>query len=224
MELPPEEARVLAALVEKEAAVPDSYPLTLNALRSACNQSNNRDPVVSFDDRTIEHALMSLKSIGLVRFVHPSHGGRTTRYRHIADERWQLEPGELIVLAMLTLRGPSTAAELRSRVERMLPPGSPTVDDALATLVARRPEPFAVRLERAAGEREPRFAHLLSGDHDDEVMVSEPTPTSAEPMAGAPDPTRGDDRVGVLEGEVAMLRRRLEHLERALGIDPDDPV
>ena len=76
-----EEARVLACLVEKEATVPDSYPLTVNALRLACNQTSNRDPVVTWDDRTVENALVSLKSMGLVRFVHPSHGGRTIRHR-----------------------------------------------------------------------------------------------------------------------------------------------
>ena len=85
MTLRSEEVRVLACLIEKEATVPDSYPLTLNTLRLACNQSTNRHPVVAYDDRTVENALVSLKSMGLVRFVHPAHGGRTTRYRHTAD-------------------------------------------------------------------------------------------------------------------------------------------
>ena len=91
MPLSPEEARVLACLVEKEATVPDAYPLTLNALRLACNQTSSRHPVVAYDDRIVEQALMALKSIGLVRFVHPSQGGRTIRYRHVADERWRLD-------------------------------------------------------------------------------------------------------------------------------------
>ena len=95
MALRSEEARVLASLIEKEAGTPDSYPLTLNALRLACNQSTNRHPVVAYDDRTVEAALLSLKSMGLVRFVHPAHGGRTVRYRHTADERWRLSPAEL---------------------------------------------------------------------------------------------------------------------------------
>lgn len=239
MELPAEQARVLAALVEKEAAVPDSYPLTLNALRQACNQSNNRNPVVSYDDRTIDGALLSLKSIGLVRFVHPSHGGRTTRYRHIADERWQLHAGELIVLAMATLRGPSTAAEIRSRVERLMPDGSPTVDEALDALMARRPEPFVTRLDRVNGEREQRYAHLLSGEHDDSTLDPEPAvdpePEPAPPPAAAPATTTAvpstpstaalavdDRRVAALEDEVEILRRRLDQLERALGVADDD--
>ncbi len=87
MELSGPQIRVLASLIEKEAAVPDSYPLTLTALRLACNQATNRRPVVAYDDRTVENALVELKSVGLVRFVHPSHGGRTTRYRHTAGER-----------------------------------------------------------------------------------------------------------------------------------------
>ena len=243
MELSPEQARVLAALIEKEAAVPDSYPLTLNALRQACNQSNNRNPVVSYDDRTIDNALLSLKSIGLVRFVHPSHGGRTTRYRHIANERWQLEAGELIVLAMVTLRGPSTEAEVRSRVERLLPDGSPTVAEALDTLMARRPEPFVARLERQPGEREARYAHLLSGEHDDSALDPveiddepdpAPAPVTAAPPAAAPAaaspapaptvtaPPVDDRRLAALEDEVEILRKRLDRLERALGVADDD--
>ena len=95
------EVRVLAALIEKEAAVPESYPLTLNALRLACNQTTNRRPVVDYDDRTVVDAVQSLKSRGLVRFVHPSHGGRTTRYRHSAGENWQASGGELLVLSAL---------------------------------------------------------------------------------------------------------------------------
>src|SRR5918994_7632745 len=117
MELTDPEVRVLAALIEKEAAVPESYPLTLNALRLACNQTTNRRPVVSYDDRTVEAALLSLKSVGLVRFVHPSHGGRTTRYRHTAGERWRLSAGELLVLSALALRGAQTANEVKARVE-----------------------------------------------------------------------------------------------------------
>ena len=154
MPLSPEEARVLACLVEKEATVPDAYPLTLNALRLACNQSSNRHPIVAYDDRIVEQALMALKSIGLVRFVHPSQGGRTIRYRHVADERWRLERNELAVLATLVLRGPQTTGELRARTERLVDPDGTSIDDALDALAGRSPEPFAVRLERHHGERE----------------------------------------------------------------------
>ena len=218
MVLSPEEARVVACLVEKEATVPDSYPLTLNALRLACNQSTNRDPIVAYDDRTVENALMSLKSMGLVRFVHPSHGGRTIRYRHVADERWHLSTAELGVLAVLVLRGAQTVGEVRSRA-RGQEGETATVDELLDTLAARSPEPFAVRLERRAGEREGRWAHALSGvpdpdSFDDPIRVDDPAPASTPsppPAAPATDLAR----------DVAELWLRVERLERLLGLEED---
>jgi uncharacterized protein YceH (UPF0502 family) len=221
MALTPEETRVLACLIEKEATVPDSYPLTLNSLRLACNQTTNRHPVVSFEDRTVDQALVSLKSIGLVRFVHPSHGGRTIRYRHVAHERWHLERNEIIVLAMLMLRGPQTVNEIRTRVERVLEPDGPSVDDALDALAARSPEPFAVRLERRPGEREPRWAHLLAGPIDESSF--EPPPPRASAPFPAPSASRStDDRYAALEAAVARLQRRLDRLEELLGVEPLD--
>lgn len=215
MALSPEEARVLAVLIEKEATVPDTYPLTLNALRLGCNQSTNRYPVVAYEDRTVEAALLALKSIGLARFVHPSHGGRTIRYRHIADERWRLGQNELSVLAMLVLRGPQTAGELRTRGERQLHPDGATVEEALDTLAARSPDAFAVQLERRPGERERRWAHLLSGAPDESSFAPQPT-DSAAPAAPPPP-----DRVAELEAEVAQLRSRLDRLETLLGVELD---
>jgi len=218
MVLSPEEARVVACLVEKEATVPDSYPLTLNALRLACNQSTNRDPIVAYDDRTVESALMSLKSMGLVRFVHPSHGGRTIRYRHVADERWHLSGAELGVLAVLVLRGAQTVGEIRSRA-RGLDAETATVDELLDTLAARSPEPFAVRLERRPGEREGRWAHALSGVPDpdsfhDPIRVDDTTaPAAPSPSPAAPNAD--------LARDVAELWLRVERLERLLGLEED---
>jgi uncharacterized protein YceH (UPF0502 family) len=226
MALRPEEARVLASLIEKEAATPDSYPLTLNALRLACNQASNRNPVVAYDDRTVENALLSLKSMGLVRFVHPAHGGRTTRYRHTADERWRLSPAELGVLSVLVLRGPQTVAEVKARTEGRRDGGS-TVEEILDTLAARSPEPFAVRLERRPGEREPRYAHLLLGEIDESATV---TAASADvervaSRAGHVDDLHGPHGVSgthdELAAEVAALRARLDRLERLLGVDTE---
>jgi uncharacterized protein YceH (UPF0502 family) len=224
MELSPEEARVLACLVEKEATVPDSYPLTLNSLRLACNQTTNREPIVSYDDRTVEAALLSLKSMGLVRFVHPSHGGRTIRYRHVADDRWHLSKSELAVLAVLVLRGPQTVGEVRTRADRQLGgDDEATVDEILDTLAARSPEPFAALLERRPGERDARWVHLLCGiatarldtmarpvgyDADDD---SEP-PTAAQPIAAV----KSD-----LARDVAELWLRVERIERKLGLAED---
>jgi uncharacterized protein YceH (UPF0502 family) len=226
-----EEARVVACLVEKEATVPDSYPLTLNALRLACNQTTNRHPVVAWDDRTVEAALLSLKSMGLVRFVHPSHGGRTIRYRHVADERWRLSKGELAVLAVLVLRGPQTTGEVRARTERMIGTDDGTVEEILDMLTARSPEPFAARVARRSGEREGRWAQALSGEPDDAVDnggddTSEfrvPAPDDTGPLAAParsttppPTPPNAD-----LARDVAELWSRVERLERLLGLSED---
>lgn len=213
----PEAARVLACLIEKELTVPDAYPLTLNALRLACNQASGRHPVVAYDDRVVEQALMSLKSIGLVRFVHPSHGGRTIRYRHVADERWRLERNELAVLAALVLRGPQTTAEVRARTERMVDRDGPGVDEALDALAGRSPEPLAVRLERHPTEREDRWAHLLGGEVDDAAAVP-PDGTGSISRAPAVPPAASSRDLG---DELDALRRRLDRLEELLGVEPD---
>ena len=197
-----EQVRVLACLLEKEATVPDAYPLTANALRQACNQTSSRDPVVAYDDATVQRSLDELKAAGLVRFVHPAHGERTTKYRHIVDERLGLDRGELAVVAVLALRGPQTAAELRSRAERAHAYASVTeVEEVLARL-ARRDEPLVTELPRR------RWAHLLAGPVDAEAVDARP-PAAASPRA---------DRVAELESEVAELRQRLERIERELGL------
>jgi uncharacterized protein YceH (UPF0502 family) len=220
-----QQARVVACLIEKEATVPDSYPLTLNALRLACNQTSNRDPVVAWDDRTVEDALLSLKSMGLVRFVHPAHGGRTIRYRHVADERWRLSKGELAVLAVLVLRGAQTTNEVRARTERMVGPDDGTVEEILDMLASRSPEPFAARVVRRSSEREPRWASALVGPPDQSETTEEiprppaddtgplapPARATAAPVAAATDLAR----------DVAELWSRVERLERLLGLDED---
>ena len=225
MALSDPEVRVLAALIEKEAAVPESYPLTLNALRLACNQATNRRPVVSYDDRTVEAALLALKSVGLVRFVHPSHGGRTTRYRHTADERWHLPAGELLVLSALALRGGQTVAEIRSRIERLLPSDeSETVEEMLDSLAARSPEPLAVRLGRRSGERDDRWAAAIGSVSTDDVAADDAVPredTSDDDITGPlgfVEPEWRDDtlrkRVEELEATLASMAARLDRLEQ----------
>jgi uncharacterized protein YceH (UPF0502 family) len=220
MELTAEEARVLASLMEKDATVPDSYPLTLNSLRLACNQTSSRDPIVAYDDRTVDAALVSLKSKGLVRFVHASHGGRTTRYRHAADERWAFDRPELAVLSVLVLRGPQTAGELRTRAARQQPFGDVSeVEEVLDTLAARTPDPFVVRLAPRPGQKDARWAHLLSGTPADDDTFA-PTPWAAHrPEADMFDeePRAAAD----LTARVEALEARLSRLEEALGI-PDD--
>lgn len=222
MPLTSEESRVLACLIEKEATVPDSYPLTLNALRLACNQATNRHPIVAYEDRAVEAALLSLKSIGLVRFVFPSHGGRTVRYRQTADERWRLSPAELGALSVLVLRGPQTTAEIRTRAERIAGGASQSeVEEALDALAGRSPEPLAVRLERRPGERDQRWSDLLTGEVPDIAPFVEPPTSHANSVARSV--TAGDlgDDLDDLAGEVAALRARLDRLELLLGVDDD---
>ncbi|MGH9153307.1 MAG: DUF480 domain-containing protein, partial [Acidimicrobiales bacterium] len=161
--LDPVEGRVVGALVEKQLTTPQQYPLTLNALVAACNQASSRDPVVSYDDRTVEDALARLKEKRVVRFVHPSHGRSVTRYRQVLEEVVGLEPRQLALVAVLLLRGPQTPGELRTRTERMAGPGSlEEVEEELDGL-ARRPEPLVAGLPREPGRKELRYAQLLAG-------------------------------------------------------------
>ncbi len=203
-----EAARIVGSLIEKQLTVPDSYPLTLNALRSACNQSSNREPVVSFDDGTVLRELDALKASGFVRFVHASHGARTTRYRQVLDEALGLAPGELAVVGVLLLRGPQTAGELRTRTERLHT--FDHLDEVEATLeaLADRPQPLAVLLPREAGRREPRWAQLLSGEPPEGA-------TAVEERVSTPSATT--DEVAELRAELVELRERFDELCRRLG-------
>lgn len=163
MDLTPEEARVVGALAEKQLTTPQYYPLTLNALVNACNQSSNREPVVSYDEATVERALQRLREKGLARAVL-SPGNRAPKYRHLLEEALALVPEELAVMTVLLLRGPQTVGELRTRTERMYAFSSlEEVEATLERLATRHEEPLAERLERQPGQKEPRHAHLLGG-------------------------------------------------------------
>jgi len=201
MQLLPVQVRVLGCLLEKERTTPDNYPLTMSALLAACNQTTNRWPVLSLNEYTVSSALENLKGDGLLRVVY-SRSNRADRYRHVLDEAWGLTDAELAVLAVLLLRGPQTSAELRTRTERSHPFAS--VDDVEAVLaaLAARPEPFVVRLQRAPGQKEPRWAHLVAG----EVAV-EDLPPAADHQRGA-----RADRLEGLEATVADLRAEVERL------------
>jgi len=206
VELTPVEARVIGCLVEKQRTVPDTYPLSLNALVTACNQSSNRDPVVSYDEATVVGAIDSLKAKGLARIVHPSSGSRATKYRHVFDEALELEDGPVSVLAILFLRGAQTAAELRTRTERMHPFADMEELESALTVLASRDEPLVQRLERRPGEREARWIQLLS-------ETAPPSSAREEGPAGAPSARSSvadlEERVAKLEEEVALLRQAL---------------
>jgi uncharacterized protein YceH (UPF0502 family) len=164
VQLAAEEARVIGSLIEKQLTTPQQYPLTLNSLVLACNQSSNRDPVVFYDERVVEQTLAALKTEGLVRFVHPSHGRSVIRYRQVLDERLALDDTELALLAVLLLRGPQTVGELRIRTERMASfDGIAGVETELGRMVAL-PEPLVARLPRRPGQKEERWVQLLTAD------------------------------------------------------------
>jgi uncharacterized protein YceH (UPF0502 family) len=178
MELSAAEGRVLGCLVEMEALAPQAVPVTLNALRLACNQASGRDPVVAYDDRTVEDTLLSLKSRGLARFVPPTHDVRTTRYRHRADDRWRMGSADLAVLAVLLLRGVQTAAEVRAQAQRLDPAmAADEVDAVLDALAARTPRPFAARVGPRSGDRLSRWVEVLTA----------PPPSQSEIDAAAMD-------------------------------------
>jgi uncharacterized protein len=182
--------RVLGCLVEKQRTTPDQYPLSLNALRLAANQSTNRDPVVDYDDAAIRAALERLGDRGLTRLAS-GPGSRAVKFRHLLDDALRLSAPQLAVLTVLMLRGPQTAAELRARAERLHAFGSGAeVESALAELAGRE---LVERLPRRPGEREERWEQRLGA-------AGEPAP------APAPD----DDRLERLEREVAELRSRLD--------------
>jgi uncharacterized protein YceH (UPF0502 family) len=161
IELTDEEARVVGSLAEKALATPQYYPLTLNALVAACNQSNNRDPVVSYDAATVEAALDGLRAKGAGRIIHAGGGNRTAKYRHVLDELLGVDQRELALLTVLLLRGPQTLNELKTRTDRLA--GFDSVDDVQRDLVrlSEREEPLVELLEREPGRREPRWQTLL---------------------------------------------------------------
>src|SRR5580698_11056754 len=161
MDLDATEIRVLGSLVEKQLTTPQQYPLTLNALALACSQSSNRDPVVTYDERAVEEAVTSVKTKGLARFVHPSHGRSALRYGHTLDEALGLETRPLALLAVLMLRGPQTLGELRTRTDRMVQFSDLHEVQAELEALGARTEPLVVRLRRGPGQKEDRYGQLL---------------------------------------------------------------
>jgi uncharacterized protein len=209
MDLTEAEGRVLGCLIEREAAAPEAYPVTLNDLRLACNQTSGRIQVVAYDDRTVEDTLLALKSKGLARFVLArAPGERTTRYRHRADERWRLGRGDLAVLATLLLHGVQTVSEVRERARRLAPfPDPADVDAVLDMLAARTPTPFAARLEDDVAGGETRWVEVLTAPF--------PRLRTGEPAAGAPHLEAMPPSYADLATRVAELEKRLaEALER----------
>lgn len=248
MELTPAEGRVLGCLMEKQVDGPDAYSLTLNELRFACNQTTGREPVVTYDDRTVEETLMSLKSKGLARFVPATATGRMSgpvRCRHRANERWRLNSPEMTVLAVLLLRGPQTVQEVRSLVK-----GNPLLETAseveavLDSLAGRTPTALATRLRPTGTSRQVRWMEVLTGwpEPDERLDPSEdvpeagsaPTlplqtpgpataPAGQRPPGSMPSPltmVELADRLSAIERRLAGIETVLGSLRSALEGDP----
>jgi uncharacterized protein YceH (UPF0502 family) len=216
-ELTPPEQRVLGCLIEKRWTTPDQYPLSLNALRLACNQSTNREPVTDYDEATVREAAQRLCKYGLARLAS-GHGSRAIKYRHLAEEALRLGREELAVLSVLLLRGPQTPGELKARSERMAPLGSLADVERVLSVLAERG--YARRIERRPGQKEDRFEHLFGGEHA-EAYAAAPAP-AAQPVPHAPRVSPApattwidgelQRRVQALEADVAELRAELEQL------------
>jgi uncharacterized protein len=202
------EARVLGALVEKDITTPDYYPLSLNALVNACNQKNNRDPVMNLEEGAVRDALNGLQEYGL---AGPASGAdsRVTKYEHRLQESFNFSRGETAVLCVLLLRGPQTPGELRGRTERMHRfEDLDAVQSSLQKLIQREP-PLVAVLPRQPGTKESRYVHLLSGEvNGDELSL----PRMVAPLSSSADQERVDrleEAVAVLQKEVGELKQQL---------------
>jgi uncharacterized protein YceH (UPF0502 family) len=199
------EIRVLGCLLEKQRTTPDVYPLSLNSLRLACNQSTNRDPVVDYDEQTIRDALHRLERRGLTRLASGA-GSRSAKYRHLLAEALPMDGAAQAVLCVLMLRGPQTPGELKQRAERMHPFGDlEEVNRTLERLIERS---LLARLARRPGQKEERYSHLLAGEPDEPASGYSEQPAAAVALAhrngaGATD----------LATRVAELERRVAALE-----------
>ncbi len=222
MDITAEQGRVLACLVEKAETTPDSYPLTTNALRAACNQTTNRDPVVDYSEREVDAVMLELRQGGLARTVKGS-GNRVGKHKHVLDEALGLDGDELAVLAVLVLRGDQTRNEITTRTARYArgPAGDPDAVDGAVDRLAARPDPLVVRLERRPGEREPRIAQRWAQTAGDETGAPAPAEAVLAPApiaSGRPDPVAAlTERVDALEAALTEQRRRLDHLLAELG-------
>jgi uncharacterized protein len=205
------ETRVLGSLIEKDITTPDYYPLSLNALINACNQKNNREPVMTLAEETVRAALATLQE---KRLAGPASGAdsRVTKYEHRLQEVFNFDRREIAVVCVLLLRGPQTPGELRGRTERMYQ--FEALDDVVSTLdrLAQREPPLARVLPRQPGTKESRYTHLFAGEPSIPDL-----PVSTVSDFSTPSAASAVDRVAHLEEEVADLRRELSDLQQQLA-------
>ena len=216
------EMRVLGCLIEKQRTTPDAYPLSLNSLRLACNQSTNREPVVDYDEQTVVEALRRLALRGWTRLASGA-GSRARKYRHLLDQAFGLDDAEVALLAVLMLRGPQTPGELKQRGQRLYDFADlAAVHDALDRLVERGQ---VARHERRPGQKEDRYEQLLGGPSSSRHrrpprssrMTAGTEPAEPGPAEPAAELTPAEDRLTRLEREVAELRSELAALRAELG-------
>jgi uncharacterized protein YceH (UPF0502 family) len=202
-ELNETEVRVLGSLIEKQVTTPEYYPLTLNSLTLACNQKNNRSPVTSYTEEEVARALESLREKNLT-YVFYGSTSRVPKYKHVLPEVMHLSKQELALMCVLLLRGPQTTGELATRAFRLHEfSGLEEVDATLNSLIAREPDALVTRLPRQPGQKEVRYAHLLSG----EVTVDTTHPEVP------PARSRSNDRVAALEADVETLKAEVGMLK-----------
>jgi uncharacterized protein YceH (UPF0502 family) len=205
------ETRVLGSLIEKDITTPDYYPLSLNALINACNQKNNREPVMTLAEETVRAALATLQE---KRLAGPASGAdsRVTKYEHRLQEVFNFDRREIAVVCVLLLRGPQTPGELRGRTERMY--HFEALDDVVSTLdrLAQREPPLARVLPRQPGTKESRYTHLFAG----EPSIAD-LPVSTVSDFSTPSASSAIDRLAHLEEEVADLRRELSDVQQQLA-------
>ncbi len=198
------EVRIIGALIEKQLTTPEYYPLTLNALVAACNQKTNREPVVAYAEEAVQKTLDELREKNLA-YVFYGSTSRVPKYKHILDKVYELEPSEIAVICVLMLRGAQTLGELRERTGRLYEfSGLGEVNETLDNL-ARRDEPLVLKLERQAGQKEVRYAHLLSG----EARAAAYAPKNIAGGAAG-----GSDRLEKLEAEIAALQNEMNELRQ----------
>ena len=203
------ETRILGCLLEKERVTPENYPLSLNALAAACNQSTAREPVTSYDNHAVEEGVNSLREKKLAVAVFGA-GSRVQKYRHNLLEHYNLEPKEIALLCVLMLRGPQTPGELRTRTERMFMFGTLEAVDACLEDLARGDDPLVQLLPPRPGQKERRFVQLFS----EEGAIPEDSSVVAAPTLGRSTGARID----ALEAEVAQLRKELEDVRSELAL------
>jgi len=207
------ETRVLGSLIEKDITTPDYYPLSLNALVNACNQKNNRDPVMTLDEAAVRDALATLQE---KRLAGPASGAdsRVTKFEHRLQEVFNFDRREIAVVCVLLLRGPQTPGELRSRTDRMY--HFEALDDVVSTLdrLAQREPPLARVLPRQPGTKESRYTHLFSGEPP---VSSEDTSVARALLPATAGANSTADRLTALEEEVSRLRHELSEVQQQLA-------